>query len=1063
MTIDNQTNRNQYTANGSNTAFGYGFKINADTELTVIVTDSAGADTSQVLTTDYTVDGIGNGDGGNVNFVTAPTNTYLVTIIRNVPLTQATDFVTNDAFPAAASEDGHDKQTMIAQRQQEELDRTIKVRPSTDDSLSWDGEVNLTDAGEKYLRVKSDLSGIELVEGTTASTTGIGSVDGVTNAGGDVNFIASTNMTITPDNSAKTITFAAASAGIDSLNSVTNAGGNVDVVGGTAITVTPDDGNDQITVAFNASGVTDNSISGDKIDGGTISNFTSSGINDDATSEALKVSDTVVTIFKDQRIESTAPRNTFIDTDGATDEQNLRFNHDGGSFKIRNLNDAKSSGSTFFQMDRTGTVADLITLTATTTALSSDVTISGTIDCTGTESLKLPVGTTAQRPSSPSNGDTRHNSDTNVMESYINGSWETITTSAVAGETNTATALTSGAGTEGNVFKQKTGVDFEFRAIKQGTNITITENANDITIDAAGSVGEANTASNVGAGTGNVYKQKTGVDLELKTITGSGGVTITDNTSTIDISLSSGSDVVNVKTEGALADNSTDDATAFGSAITAAQAITGGGVVYVPAGTYRINSTITKTLTKPLRIRGDGADTTTIRFTGGTHGFDIDGGTISGTGVDDNFIVLEGVTLMTAQAGAGSALQVNWTGGSGGIDRILQMKNVIMRGETHNTHYWSKGLDAFNARNALISDCHIQSKRGDTIGVGFFFDGDVSGSPVDNILDGCSAYWCDKAVEVDNTFEGLLIDQCFFINCTYGVYWNTTGDEPLLSVQGSHMNCYNWCIYGFNVIQCLISKNLLYQPTASNENWVGIELDGTSATSTDSDIQIKDNILEWFSGSGSKNGIVVDARGKGYIAGNTIKDMDTGVWLQSNSQNIKVIDNDFNNCSTNILDAGTNNITRLITSTTDFRGAMVYRTSAQSISNASWTIASWNATDYDTSSIVSGNKLKVPSGVTRVRVKCQVIWAGSATGGMRATIIKNGQSFATGTYVGQPHVGIAANQVGPSINMESPVLTVVANDEFEVQVRQDTGGSLDIAPTNTKNANICWFAMEIIE
>jgi len=49
------------------------------------------------------------------------------------------------------------------------------------------------------------------------------------------------------------------------------------------------------------------------------------------------------------------------------------------------------------------------------------------------------------------------------------------------------------------------------------------------------SPGEANTASNVGTGEGSVYKQKVGVDLELKTIKAGTNITITNNTSDITI------------------------------------------------------------------------------------------------------------------------------------------------------------------------------------------------------------------------------------------------------------------------------------------------------------------------------------------------------------------------------------------------------------------------------------------------------------------------------------------------------------------------------------------------
>jgi hypothetical protein len=52
----------------------------------------------------------------------------------------------------------------------------------------------------------------------------------------------------------------------------------------------------------------------------------------------------------------------------------------------------------------------------------------GRITTNSTNSLKLPTGTTVQRPQTAlsSNGMIRYNTSLNVLESYMNGGWETV-------------------------------------------------------------------------------------------------------------------------------------------------------------------------------------------------------------------------------------------------------------------------------------------------------------------------------------------------------------------------------------------------------------------------------------------------------------------------------------------------------------------------------------------------------------------------------------------------------------------------------------------------------------
>ena len=154
MTVSSTTTKNSYSGNGSTTTFAYGFKIFADADLTVILRSSTGVETVQSLTTHYTVTNAGNASGGNVVFGSAPASGVTVVIRRNMALTQSTDYVANDPFPAATHEDALDRLTFISQQMQEEVDRTIKLS-RTNTMTSTEFTVGATDRASKVLAFDS--------------------------------------------------------------------------------------------------------------------------------------------------------------------------------------------------------------------------------------------------------------------------------------------------------------------------------------------------------------------------------------------------------------------------------------------------------------------------------------------------------------------------------------------------------------------------------------------------------------------------------------------------------------------------------------------------------------------------------------------------------------------------------------------------------------------------------------------------------------------------------------------------------------------------------------------
>ena len=156
MTVSTTIIKNSHNGNGSTTNFAYQFKILQDSDLVVIIRSSTGTETTKTLTTHYTVAGAGDASGGSITFTTGntPASGETVVIRRNVPQTQAIDYIANDPFPAETHEEGLDRTTMIAQQVSEATDRSIKLS-RTNTMTSTEFTVGATDRANKLLSFDS--------------------------------------------------------------------------------------------------------------------------------------------------------------------------------------------------------------------------------------------------------------------------------------------------------------------------------------------------------------------------------------------------------------------------------------------------------------------------------------------------------------------------------------------------------------------------------------------------------------------------------------------------------------------------------------------------------------------------------------------------------------------------------------------------------------------------------------------------------------------------------------------------------------------------------------------
>jgi hypothetical protein len=134
MTVSSSVNRNDYAGNGSTTNFAVSFRFLQNSDVKATLRDALSNETLQVETTDYTLTGAGAAGGGTLVMIVAPPTGTTLTIQRDVPATQETDYVENDEFPAESHEDALDKLTMLVQQQIEDSTRHMGFSDTVSDA-----------------------------------------------------------------------------------------------------------------------------------------------------------------------------------------------------------------------------------------------------------------------------------------------------------------------------------------------------------------------------------------------------------------------------------------------------------------------------------------------------------------------------------------------------------------------------------------------------------------------------------------------------------------------------------------------------------------------------------------------------------------------------------------------------------------------------------------------------------------------------------------------------------------------------------------------------------------
>lgn len=131
MTVSTTNNKKVYSGLTGQDTFAYDFRVDAKADMKVYL------DAVEYDPGNWSITGLGNDAGGNVVFNIALTANTVVTLLREVTETQATDYQPLDAFPAETHEAALDKLTFIAQQLSERISRNItfpldSISPNTD-------------------------------------------------------------------------------------------------------------------------------------------------------------------------------------------------------------------------------------------------------------------------------------------------------------------------------------------------------------------------------------------------------------------------------------------------------------------------------------------------------------------------------------------------------------------------------------------------------------------------------------------------------------------------------------------------------------------------------------------------------------------------------------------------------------------------------------------------------------------------------------------------------------------------------------------------------------------
>lgn len=401
---------------------------------------------------------------------------------------------------------------------------------------------------------------------------------------------------------------------------------------------------------------------------------------------------------------------------------------------------------------------------------------------------------------------------------------------------------------------------------------------------------------------------------------------------------------------------------------------------------------------------------------------------------------IEGLSLYRQDVRAdGTALHIDGAAQiSGGLItprrfRRARVSNINLRGTDATTDSFATGLHLESILGGFVDQFTFTGSYTTALptveGTGILLDG--SGSPVDHHLVGVHTELCNIGIDIED-HEGVQIAPVTMVAVGTGIRSRVSSAvKPHLQIFGGHISSFVAGVDVNGASQSFIRNLLLY---ARSERTVTDHYQIKAETSEF--LHVGGNTFVDFAGTKSSDSITIIDGLRTVIGPNIHQSGRTGVSLDAATDDTDIAPQKWVTLTTQISNLGTRTRMPGVTRTT------VRTDSTQAIATATATMLSWDSTVYEDSTGMwaSANPTRLVAHRTGVYdITYDVTFTANSTGRRRAQLFKNGLIFTPNMRSGGDAPTNEAYLTGHLAGIE-----LTQDDYIEVQLYQDSGGSLDV-------------------